>query len=521
MAYTKQQYDDVMAGKITCMTRTEELALGREIAHGRIDPDNPPEWALKAVKDEELWLEVMTDFNFSKCSDYKPEGTKSSSSAEDNPKDMEVFGKECAESVKGLSNDELKTAAKEAKALRKALSDEFARRKEEAKKAEETGQAEQQQVAENAQPEQQAQTGPEPEPEKAENVQENNAESPKEEVKMSKSQRKKLQKLQKEQEGQGNAENITQYPQVGAAQDYGQPGFNIQNWTKDPAAEKPIPGSMNLGDVNPVQKFTSPVPSKKMVDGVPACGIPVAGQAVPQKPQATNPIPQQPIPSVWPPIGNAYFSMTPQEKQAYITQFIKNSNGAINDIPDYMAGLNDEGKAAFLKSRISMIPGCSSVLGVQGYGLLALLTSDKFKAKMLKYTALGGPDGARLVQVPIERYEPKKAKDFDMAFLVKQENNTKGGAILILFNSFPRYDFKERVWKWASNIDTCRLRKDETAFQEQRDVDTVQEKKPSQRPTEEVLATIGTYVDGILGNDTWAQKIKQLFAESAQEVVKS
>ena len=694
--YTKQQYDDVMAGKIMCMTRDEELALGREVARGRVDPDNPPKWAKKAIQDEKLWLAVFGDANsFENCIDYTdhynvhspeeraaerkeviaflanasiseieelksraeaqvsellnerkhrkdPNSGPGATASENGFTSKEVCGLKAATNQqldeeihdhewileqirntlakrgesplnqlpKETQAQELttpqnqqqetpqgQTQKQDAKSQDQQPTANGKKKKQNPKASQEQPKAQeaQQQSETASQNQEQPETSQEP-GNNEQVVDEEIVQQPAVEAarcvngnvppqgggseslndllaalaeaqtnqEILKSQEDTLGKLESLVNAMKNHNNqmeqqwaqilhqinddpqvidaeviteperktIPQQPQVDAAfnygnnnvppmgqqSNYGQPGFNAWNFVPDQAAQ-PAPGMMGIGDINPAPNFTSPVPQQQMVNGAVACGLPVAGQPEPQQPQVA-PAQQQPqTPNVWPPIGKEYYGYTPQKKQAYIYQWITDSNGAINDIPDYSNHLNDDGKAEYLRSRISMIPGHGSVLQIQGYGLLALLADAKFKDKMLRYHAIGGPDGAKLVQVPIERYDRSKAKEFDMAFLVQQEkqpNSPKNGAILICFNSFPRYDFKERIWKWKSNIDTCNLRKDEIAFKQQRDAQTVQEQKPSQKPANEALATIGSVLNGIMGNTEYAKKIGQALAGAVQ-----
>ena len=514
--YTKQQYDDVMSGKIQCMTRNEELALGREVARGKIDPDNPPEWVKKAIEDEKVWLEVMTDPDFSKCVNYKLESGETKPTEEH----LEAFRKDCINEFKEATSEYLELLATETKVVRKEIFNELARRKQEAQE-----QPKSQDVQEPT------------------TTQENNTEeTTKEEMKLSKKQRKKLHEQQKAQHQSGQPETsqepgssneevvnetIQQQPAADAAFNYGnnnvppiqqqnygqQLGFNPQNFMVDPAASTPAPGMVSVGAVNPAPNFTNPVQSNQMVNGAVACGLPVAGQETPQQPPVTNSAPQQ-QPRVWPPIGNAYFSMTPEQKSNYILKFIDDGHGSVKQPVDFMSDLTYEAKVALLKSRINFSPDQEGLKQFQILGLVGLLGNHGF-LNQLSEKGIPNPEKAKLVQVPVRNYAATDADKFDMAFLV-QKPNSKSKAILVLFNSFPVYKFDENCWRWLRKVFPVNIRKDETAFQEQRDVETVQQQKPSQKPANEALATIGSVLNGIMGNSDYTQKITQALAETVQ-----
>ena len=361
-------------------------------------------------------------------------------------------------------------------------------------------------------------------------------------MKLSKKQRKKLHEQQKAQHQSGQPETsqepgssneevvnetIQQQPAADAAFNYGnnnvppiqqqnygqQLGFNPQNFMVDPAASTPAPGMVSVGAVNPAPNFTNPVQSNQMVNGAVACGLPVAGQETPQQPPVTNSAPQQ-QPRVWPPIGNAYFSMTPEQKSNYILKFIDDGHGSVKQPVDFMSDLTYEAKVALLKSRINFSPDQEGLKQFQILGLVGLLGNHGF-LNQLSEKGIPNPEKAKLVQVPVRNYAATDADKFDMAFLV-QKPNSKSKAILVLFNSFPVYKFDENCWRWLRKVFPVNIRKDETAFQEQRDVETVQQQKPSQKPANEALATIGSVLNGIMGNSDYTQKITQALAETVQ-----
>ena len=716
MLYTKQQYDDVFSGKIQPMTRNEELALGREVARGRIDLDNPPKWAKKAIQDEKLWLAVFGDANsFANCIDYTDHyNVRSEAERAAEREEVKAFlANGSINEIKELKNQvearvaELLSERDLRKNPNNGSSGATAREgiftpKEVCEIKAATNQQLDEEIHDHewileqirntltkrgesplsqlpkepqAQP-QEAQQQPNAQPE---TPQENNTEeAPKEETKLSKKQRKKLREQQKAQQQSGQPEasqepgsneqvvdetipqqeaaeaahdcsnvvppqedgseslndilagfmetsneiktfktmlsalmpeeqanecikqlvmdgmkaaiaeeqaneetlksqndtlgeleslvnsmknhnnqmeqqfaqilqQINGDPQVvdvevvteperkaipqqsvaEAAINYGngivppapqQPGFNIGNFVKDQAAGTPNPGVMDIGRVNPVPNFTNQGQANQLVNGPVACGLPVAGQEAPQQPQVTNPQVQQTQqqPRVWPPIGKAYFSMSPEEKSNYILKFIKDGHGSIKQPVDFMSDLTYEAKVALLKSRISFSPDQAGLKQFQILGLVGLLSNRGFQNQLTE-KGIPNPDKAKLVQVPVRNYAAAEADKFDMAFLVRKPNSKSNKAVLVLFNSFPVYKFDENCWRWLRKVFPVNIRKDETAFQEQRDVETVQEQRPSQKPANEALATIGSVLNGIMGNTEYAQKIKQALAGAVQQ----